>query len=207
MQTIEQFGNLAAAPRRRIGSAAPEPPAAAPADAPPALELTPSHPSWPARFRIEAEVLRVALASLSPVLEHVGSTAVDGLDAIPVIDIALGLSATTALDAHAGRLANFGYRLLDAPEARAAGRRVLLRSVRGICTHRVHVVTAFGDGWHALLTFRDALRHDADLSRRYGTLKRELLRQTRGRPLQYAAGKADFIRSVLDRAALDAAAT
>lgn len=167
-------------------------------------ELAPYHLSWPARFRVEAEVLRVALAPLAPVIEHVGSTAVPGLAALPVIDIAVGVAAPAAVDEQAGRLANFGYRLLTTPETKAPGRRTLLRTVRGVRTHHVHVLTAFGDAWHRLLMFRDMLRLDHDLAASYESLKRELARQTQGRPLLYAAGKADFIRSVLGRPAFGA---
>jgi GrpB-like predicted nucleotidyltransferase (UPF0157 family) len=164
-------------------------------------EIAPYHPAWPARFRVEAEVLRVALGSLAPVIEHVGSTAVPGMAAVPVIDLAVGVADPAAVDAHAERLSNFGYRLMNTPEYRATDRRVLVRTVRGVRTHHVHVVTAFGDAWHRLLMFRDMLRLDPDLAATYVSLKRELARQTQGRPLMYAVGKADFIRSMLGRPA------
>jgi GrpB-like predicted nucleotidyltransferase (UPF0157 family) len=189
-------------PARRAAPALPPTPATGRAAED--TELAPYHPSWPARFRVEAEVLRVALASLAPVIEHVGSTAVPGLSALPVIDIAVGVAAPMAVDAQADRLANFGYRLLTAPETMAPGRRTLLRTVRGVRTHQVHVMTAFGDAWQRLLMFRDMLRLDHDLAKSYESLKHELARQTQGRPLLYAAGKADFIRSVLGRPAFDA---
>jgi GrpB-like predicted nucleotidyltransferase (UPF0157 family) len=164
-------------------------------------DLTPSHPAWPARFRVEAEVLRVALAPLAPMIEHVGSTAVPGLAAMPVIDIAMGVSDPTAVDRYADRLANFGYQLMTGEAHRAVDRRVLIRQVRGVRTHHVHVVGAFGPAWHRLLMFRDMLRLDRDLALTYESLKRELAQQTRGRPLMYASGKADFIASMLGRPA------
>ncbi len=182
---------------RTVRHVAPRPGAAAEA----AAEIAPYHPAWPARFRVEAEVLRVALASLAPVIEHVGSTAVPGMAAVPVIDLAVGVADPASVDAHAERLSNFGYRLMNAPEYRATDRRVLMRTVRGVRTHHVHVVTAFGDAWHRLLMFRDMLRLDPDLATTYAALKRELARQTQGRPLMYAVGKADFIRSMLGRPA------
>jgi GrpB-like predicted nucleotidyltransferase (UPF0157 family) len=163
--------------------------------------IVPYQPCWSARFRVEAAVLRVALGPLSPVIEHVGSTAVPGLAALPVIDIAVGVAQPSAVDAYVERLANFGYRLMTGPEYMSPDRRVLLRIVRGARSHHVHVVTAFDDAWHRLLMFRDMLRLDRDLALTYESLKRELARQTRGRPLLYAAGKADFIRSMLGRPA------
>lgn len=164
-------------------------------------DLMPYQAAWPARYRVEAEVLRAALRGHSPVIEHVGSTAIPGLAAMPVIDLMLGLSDPVSVDAQAARLANFGYRLLVDDAHRAPDRRVLTRHVRGVLTHQVHVVPAFGDAWHRLLMFRDLLRLDRDLALAYESLKRELARQTRGRPLAYATGKADFIASVLGRPA------
>lgn len=168
-----------------------------------AAELAASHPAWPARFRVEAEVLRVALGPLSPVIEHVGSTAVPGLAAVPVIDIAIALAQPAEVDGYGERLANFGYRLMTDPAYVTSDRRVLLRVVRGVRTHHVHVVRASSEAWHRLVLFRDMLRLDRDMALTYESLKRELARQTRGRPLLYATGKADFIRSVLGRPAFD----
>ena len=56
------------------------------------VEIVPYDPSWPRRFEEEAEVLRRALATwlLGPI-EHIGSTAVPGLAAKPVIDIMAGV--------------------------------------------------------------------------------------------------------------------
>lgn len=169
--------------------------------------LAEPHPSWPARYRVEAEVLRVALGALAPVIEHVGSTAVAGLAARPVIDIAIGVAQPAALDAQTDRLANFGYQLIHdadlAPDAadRFASERVLVRRLRGVCTHRVEVVRIGGEAWHQLLMFRDMLRLDRELARSYESIKRELLRQARGRAALYASGKADFIRAALGRPA------
>jgi len=200
MQTIERT----ASPDSHRIAPRPAPPTEAQAGALEA-ELAPSHPAWPARFRVEAEVLRVALSALAPVIEHVGSTSVPGLAAVPVIDIAVGVADPSAIDAHADRLANFGYRLMRGPEYGAADRRVLLRTVRGIRTHHVHVVTAFGDAWHRLLMFRDMLRLEPELASQYASMKQALAQQTRGRPHLYASGKADFIRSILGQPAFTTA--
>ncbi len=170
------------------------------------LELAPPQAVWSVRYRVEAEVLRVALASLSPQIEHVGSTAVPGLAAVPVIDIAVGVADPVAVDALAGRLSNFGYELMLDSGHRAPNRRVLMRIVRGVRTHHVHVVRIDSDAWHRLLMFRDLLRRDADLARNYESLKRQLAQQARGRALLYETGKADFVASVIGHPAFSAAA-
>ncbi|WP_034033129.1 GrpB family protein, partial [Pseudomonas aeruginosa] len=53
------------------------------------IEVLPADPAWPQRFAAEAEAIRTALALPGLGIEHVGSTAVPGLDAKPIIDILL----------------------------------------------------------------------------------------------------------------------
>jgi GrpB-like predicted nucleotidyltransferase (UPF0157 family) len=162
----------------------------------PAVQLVPHHPSWPARFRVEAEVLRVALSSLSPLIEHIGSTAVPGIAAKPVIDMMVGISQPADIDRQADRLANFGYRLVTGIEYLQPGRRLLVRTVRGVKTHQVHVVEAFGEHWHRLLLFRD-MRIDRRLAEAYAALKQRLAEEHPGSAVAYASGKSNFVASVL----------
>jgi GrpB-like predicted nucleotidyltransferase (UPF0157 family) len=159
------------------------------------LALSPYQASWPARFRVEAEVLRVALGALKPVVEHAGSTAVPGLAARPVIDMLLGLSAPVLIDAFAARLANFGYTLL--PPGPPPAPRVLVRQIRGVRTHHVQVVETFSEDWHRILILRDLLRQDDALGRQYTQLKLDLMRRYPGDAVAYANGKASFIRSIV----------
>lgn len=159
------------------------------------LALSPYQAGWPARFRVEAEVLRVALSALSPTVEHVGSTAVPSLAARPVIDILVGLPAPLLIDAFAARLSNFGYIVL--PPSQDDGVRVVVRRLRGVCTHHVQVVATYGHDWHRILLFRDLLRHDEALARQYTLVKLDLMRQHQGDAVAYASGKASFIRAIV----------
>lgn len=166
------------------------------AAAAPRLELAAYHPSWPARYRVEVEVLRVALSPLAPRFEHVGSTAVPGLAAKPIIDVLIGLDRPAMIEDYAGRLANFGYQLLGGSDYGQDGRRFLVRSVRGMRTHHVHVVERMGEQWHRLLLFRDMLRLDAQLAADYEQLKRKLLATSPSR-LDYTNGKSGFVQSAI----------
>lgn len=159
-------------------------------------------PAWPGQYRVEAEVLRTALAALAPRTEHIGSTAVPGLASKPIIDILLGVRNPADLDDYAERLHNFGYALAPQPLAPQPDydlddRRFLVRSVRGVRTHHVHVVETSGETWHRLLLFRDLLRVDPQLAVEYGQLKQTLaMRHPRDR-YSYSAGKTAFIQAVL----------
>lgn len=163
---------------------------------PPPLALSPYQAGWPARFRIEAEVLRVALNALAPRVEHVGSTAVPAMAARPVIDMLLGLPAPVTIDAYASRLANFGYSLLPAVGDDTRAPRVLVRQLHGVRSHFALIVQAGSDAWHRMLLFRDILRHDGQVARQYALAKLDLL-QRHGDGLAYADGKARFMTSVV----------
>lgn len=54
------------------------------------VTIAPYHPGWPEQFEVERRTLRSLLAPLDIEIEHVGSTAVPGLCAKPIIDLMLG---------------------------------------------------------------------------------------------------------------------
>ncbi|MEJ7798350.1 MAG: GrpB family protein, partial [Solirubrobacteraceae bacterium] len=133
------------------------------------IELVDYDPSWPARFSAEA----ARLAKIVPDLElhHIGSTAVHGLAAKPIIDI---MAVVEDLDAAIPVLvAGAGYQFPAAYNATLTGRRWLCRPSASHRTHHLHLV----DDPRELarhLRFRDALRNDPQLAFDYATLKREL---------------------------------
>jgi GrpB-like predicted nucleotidyltransferase (UPF0157 family) len=162
------------------------------------IGITPYHPSWPARFRVESVVLRAALDALQPRFEHIGTTAVPRMPGRPIVDILLGLPRVSDLEPHLDRLRNFGYALAVDPESRP-DRRTLVRTVRGVQTHEVQVVETFSDNWHRALLFRDLLRTDPQLAAEYEGVRRRLAADHGARPFAYERGKAWFIESVLGR--------
>ena len=162
--------------------------------------------AWPVRYRIEAQLMRVVLADLSPQVEHIGSTSVIGLAAKPVIDILVGVPELAAFDRQPERLASYGYQYVKAYERSLPDRRFFKRVLDGARTHHVHVVEADGAYWKRYVAFRDALRDSAELRQQYERLKRGLaVRYCYDRDA-YTAGKTGFVESVLagqTRAALE----
>jgi len=159
------------------------------------ITVVPYDPMWPEEFaRVRTELLS-ALASAVLSVDHVGSTSVPGLDAKPIIDILVSvpsLEESLTLAPTLGRL-GFEYRRRD----ELPDRHYFPRTVGGLRRH--HVSLAEPGSWHHRnsLTFRDALRRDADLARRYGELKRRLASEVGSRRLEYQNGKTDFILGVL----------
>ncbi|HUN91183.1 MAG TPA: GrpB family protein [Burkholderiaceae bacterium] len=159
--------------------------------------IVPYRPSWQARFHVEADLLRVALADLNPRLEHIGSTAVTGLAARPIVDMVVGVAKLSDRPAMIERLRNYGYQPDPDQVGAPPALRCLVRMVRELPTHQVHVVEAYGDLWHQLLLFRDLLRSDPLLAAEYEGLKRRLARTHATSAFAYMSAKTDFIERTL----------
>jgi GrpB-like predicted nucleotidyltransferase (UPF0157 family) len=151
--------------------------------------------AWPARYEAERERLAAAFVGHDVRIEHVGSTAVPGLGAKPVIDILLGLREwPMRADAIAAVVA-LGY--VHRGDGDVPGREYFRRGVPR--SHQVHACELGGAFWRPHIAFRDLLRGDARLAREYEALKRDLaLRFTTDR-LGYCDAKTPFIKRALAR--------
>lgn len=77
----------------------------------PEITVAPYDPGWPARYSAESEALLQATGALFVAMEHIGSTAVPGLEAKPVIDMMAAVERLTDATAALGRLGELGYQL------------------------------------------------------------------------------------------------
>ncbi len=163
------------------------------------IEIVPADPRWPEAFAVEAARIRAVLAHQGEVtLEHIGSTAVPGLAAKPVIDLLLTEPDATRWPQFTEPLQGLGYVLwADNP------RRDRLFFVKGMPpfgarrTHHLHVRTP-ADAQREL-AFRDWLRTHADDAARYAALKRELAIAHAADREAYTDGKTAFIEAILGR--------
>jgi GrpB-like predicted nucleotidyltransferase (UPF0157 family) len=126
---------------------------------------------WPERFAKESERIRAALGDRVVDLEHMGSTAVPGLAAKPVIDISVGLRDLDLTNDQIASMKDLGYEFLG--ELGLAGRR-FFRKGGAQSTHHVHAVVWGGHHWSRHLAFRDYLRSHPEEARLYGERKRRL---------------------------------
>jgi GrpB-like predicted nucleotidyltransferase (UPF0157 family) len=163
------------------------------ADAP--IEIVPYAPVWPSLFASEALLLWVSLRQwLVAPPEHIGSTAVPGLVAKPIIDI---MAPVASLQGSLGAIeaaqqlgyCHFPYKVelmhwfcKPSPEHR---------------THHLHLVPHNSALWSERLAFREALRANAALTARYAALKHELAVRHRSDREAYTEGKSSFVEAVL----------
>jgi GrpB-like predicted nucleotidyltransferase (UPF0157 family) len=166
-------------------------------DAP--IEIVEYDPRWVGEFHLERDVLRAALARwLVGMPEHIGSTAVPGLAAKPVIDIMAPVASLQGSLAAIAAAAEVGY--VHFPY-RAEVMHWFCKPSPSIRTHHLHLVPLGSRVWNERLVFRDTLRADARLRAEYRDLKLALAARYRHDREGYTDAKAPFIRRVLGGAA------
>lgn len=146
------------------------------------IRLVPYQVDWPVRFHRERTLIQQALGTAADRVDHIGSTAVPGLMAKPIIDIDLSLADPDNEVAYLPALERVGYRL----RVREPGHRMVRTAA-----HDVHVhICAAGSGWERRhLLFRDWLRHDAADRDRYQQVKQALTGRDWPSMNDYAAAK------------------
>src|SRR5205823_9150229 len=138
------------------------------------VRLVPYDPAWPELFVAEAARIRGALAMAMPIaLEHVGSTAVPGLAAKPVLDILGGYPLASDVRQYVEALCAAGY--VHRGEQGIPGREFFRRGDPR--SYHLHLAVEHGQFWREHLAFRDALRASVELRDAYATLKERLARQ------------------------------
>lgn len=166
------------------------------------IVLAEADPGWSEAFTVETERIRPAFGALLIALHHIGSTAVPGLRAKPVIDLLAVVSNVHALDAQAARFQALGYEVMG--EFGLPGRRYFRRDdPHGVRTHQVHAYAQQSSSEiERHLNFRDYIREHPETARAYANLKQRLAADCHGDVRCYSDGKAAFIREIEQRAAL-----
>ncbi|HEV2972232.1 MAG TPA: GrpB family protein [Pirellulales bacterium] len=157
-------------------------------------------PLWPKIFDDEAALLARQLPG-SAVIEHIGSTAVPGLAAKPVIDILIGLADFAQANSFVPRIEQLGYEYVPQYETEMPFRRFFRKEQSGVRTHHIHMVAIGTDFWQRHLRFRDYLRTHPETAAQYAALKHTLAARDWQDMNEYADAKTDFIRSVEAEAA------
>ena len=155
---------------------------------------------WVDSFTVAEQELRVALAPFVLDIEHIGSTAVPGLAAKPVIDIQVGVRALDDSAEIVASVESLGYEYVPEFEDELPDRRYFRRWAEGRRTHQVHVVERSNtDWWDRHVRFRDWLRSHDDDRDRYATLKLKLAAAHKDDRRTYTDAKSDFIRRIEEK--------
>jgi GrpB-like predicted nucleotidyltransferase (UPF0157 family) len=165
-----------------------------------AVYLVDHDPVWHERFVLQRDALAQLLRRwLAAAPEHVGSTAVPGLRAKPVIDIAAPVVSLASAEAAIPALQADGW-LFWPEDPNRSYRLWFLRPTPAARTHHLYLMQYDSAELRRLLLFRDALRDDAVLRHAYASLKDRLADQHRTDRDAYTDAKSAFVQSVLEAA-------
>ena len=167
------------------------------------IEVLDYDPVWIAAFEKEAAILNAVFGQRVIEVHHIGSTAVPGLDAKPIIDILVVLDHTDDINSFDRAMEDIGYRVrgecLDAPIPGTPGRFYFTKETNGVRSHQMHVCAKGHSEIFDKLAFRDYLRAYRNKAAAYGELKRRIAAQYRFDNMGYMHAKDGFVKATRSR--------
>jgi GrpB-like predicted nucleotidyltransferase (UPF0157 family) len=159
--------------------------------------IRPYDSAWPRLFDEERVRIDAAIHDYIGSIEHIGSTAVPGLAAKPVIDILIGAHSLAEAPCFIPPLQAMGYIYIEELEKQIPERRYLQKVSPAGHTHHLHIAEPSSPFYIEHLHFRDVLRAHPEVAQEYAELKFRLAKQFRNDRPAYTEAKNDFIKKVL----------
>ncbi|MEJ8474553.1 GrpB family protein [Roseibium algae] len=154
--------------------------------------VTPHDPLWKTAFEAEARAITSSLGDRYIALHHIGSTAIPGILAKPIIDLMGIVSDLDDLDLQSKSMESLGYEVMG-PYG-IDGRRYFRKiTPAGQRTHQLHVFTSGSPHIERHLAFRDYLRAHPRVAADYSALKASLTNGHTPTWENYMDGKDPFI--------------
>ncbi|MBS1493556.1 MAG: GrpB family protein [Bacteroidetes bacterium] len=181
------------------------------------IEIVPYNPEWKIKFEEEKKILSELLKEFNPEIEHIGSTAIEGLGAKPIVDIQIGMRKYEDLDAIVDKMIAAGYVYYKKYEDVLPGRRYFVKAANPnndtlpkiLYTYddifdrkehphlfHIHSVELDSDWWRRHIAFRDYLRNNDNARDEYYKLKVDLARKEWEDKNDYTDAKTDFVKSI-----------
>lgn len=163
------------------------------------VEVVPPNPSWREEFLAESKRIALVMGENIVTMHHIGSTAIPGIYAKPVIDFLIEVKDITETNAQTAAMAALGYEAMD--EFGIPGRRYFRKEQpSGIRTHNIHTYEIGSPEINRHLAFRDYMIAHPDVAQQYSELKRELAKQYPQDIEGYMDGKNEFVQMVEKKA-------
>ncbi len=162
------------------------------------VELAPYTYEWKEEYNKEEKLLYSVIGKYVLDIQHVGSTSIEGLDAKPIIDIAVAVESLDKVECFKDLLENIGYQYRG--NAGIEGRLMFAKGSEDLRTHYLHIEILNGPIWKNHIYFRDYLRLHKEYIYQYLDLKRDLAEKFRDDRYSYTNEKDKFINMVLEKA-------
>ena len=160
--------------------------------------LTTHQCSWKQLYLQEAQHIQMALGDAALQVEHIGSTAIPGILAKPIIDLMVGIASLSTADTLLTHLERIGYE--HRTQDTVSGRLMLAKGPPHQRTYYLSLAEVESRFWREKLLFRDYLRRHPETAKAYEHLKQELAQQYHDDRSSYTAGKSTFVAQILQSA-------
>ncbi|MFH1866899.1 MAG: GrpB family protein [Patescibacteria group bacterium] len=161
------------------------------------VTLVSYQPNWDKLYKREEKRLLSVIGSDVEDIQHIGSTAVPGIMAKPIIDIAIGVKHFSTCKKCIKPIEKLGYKY-----AKGAGmvksRYLFVKGSKKGITHHLHLVKLNERSWKNCILFRDYLRKHKIAVKEYNRLKKKLAKKYKNDRDTYTVKKSYFIKKILD---------
>ena len=164
-----------------------------------AIEIEDANMQWEAYGLRETRELSDILSKFDiKGAEHIGSTAVPGLPAKPIIDVMIRIESFDMMNAIVDTLTAYGWHYVPPELDGKPWRRFFVKVKDDKRVAHLHLMKGTAKRWEERIEFRDKLRESPLLAKEYGLLKKQLATEFREDREKYTEAKAEFINRVLN---------
>lgn len=181
--------------------------------------VKPYNENWKRLFLLEKTALKEAIGRDDVLIEHIGSTSIEGLSAKPIIDVMVGVENQHCLDNITVSLLSRGYIYFKIYEENLSFRRFFVKTqsfspvIPQVIDFKfegdiiplnerechIHVVSIHHDFWKIHLKFRDILLNNPAIQKKYQDLKLRLSEIEWNSSRDYSDAKQSFIQETLNQ--------
>lgn len=162
------------------------------------VKLVPYTPAWTELYEQEKAQLHSALGTRALDIQHIGSTAVPGLAAKPVLDIGVAVADLKVICTVIEEMFSLGYRYFGDQKQR--GDHFFAKGPNDSQSCFVHMVESTDSAWQDFLRFRDYLRAHPKYRDQYMKLKDCMAKRHSQDRRAYTESKAELIQEILTKA-------
>ena len=152
---------------------------------------------WSKLFDKEAKLISSIISNYLVNIQHIGSTAIPGIVAKPIIDIAIGIDDLSNIKQIITLLEEGGYEYRG--EQGIPDRHLFVKGNEECRTHHIHVMVNTSYEWKKHILFRDYLKSNPKVAKQYSELKKRLAAKFEFDREKYTNGKEEFILGILEK--------